>query len=311
MDFERKKVIMNDTFDISMIDMTQKVPELTSPMLVGGGLVILSAFLVLMFVIFVRYKAKIGPLLLGVAGYITFIFLGSNLIIGVLPEFVSINGKVSGMQICVTAIILTLFYTCARICIANIMKDRYKGPGDVLAAGIGLGIGDGAVYGVTTIMTLQVLATSINQTGMKEILDNMGLSSAEALQLYESSISPLLMSPSVVWLLTGISLVMDMIMNIGLMMISCGVANGKLQSSWYGICAAVNFAMLLPFTFNTMNYTSLVQAVIPFVIKAVMFAAVVYAVINIDNRYLGSILKADLKGYTYERMPHFGNLRRK
>lgn len=42
-----------------------------------------------------------------------------------------------------------------------------------------------------------------------------------------------------------------------------------------------------------------------------MFAAFAYMVLRIDKEKLGSMLSKDLKGYTYERMPRFGNLRKK
>ena len=277
---------MNDGFDLSMIDMSQTVPDSTASLISAGGMVILSVFLVLLFVIFIRYKAKIMPLIAGVLGYVIFIFMGSNFVISILPDFARPDGMTGGMEICMTSLVMTLFYTIARICVANIIKDRYKGPGDVFIAGLGLGVGDGAVYGITTIMTMSVLASSI-------------------------TISPLIHVPPVVWLLMGISLSMDMIMNIGLMMICSGVADGKLDGRWYAITAVINFVMLIPFTFNSTNYTTTAQAVVPFVIKAAMFAAFAYMVLRIDKEKLGSMLSKDLKGYTYERMPRFGNLRKK
>ena len=289
---------MNDGFDLSMIDMSQTVPDSTASLISAGGMVILSVFLVLLFVIFIRYKAKIMPLIAGVLGYVIFIFMGSNFVISILPDFARPDG-------------MTLFYTIARICVANIIKDRYKGPGDVFIAGLGLGVGDGAVYGITTIMTMSVLASSINHAGLEELLLNTGLSADAAVDLYVSTISPLIHVPPVVWLLMGISLSMDMIMNIGLMMICSGVADGKLDGRWYAITAVINFVMLIPFTFNSTNYTTTAQAVVPFVIKAAMFAAFAYMVLRIDKEKLGSMLSKDLKGYTYERMPRFGNLRKK
>lgn len=76
---------MNDGFDLSMIDMSQTVPDSTASLISAGGMVILSVFLVLLFVIFIRYKAKIMPLIAGVLGYVIFIFMGSNFVISILP----------------------------------------------------------------------------------------------------------------------------------------------------------------------------------------------------------------------------------
>ena len=77
---------MNDGFDLSMIDMSQPVPDSTASLISAGGMVILSVFLVLLFVIFIRYKAKIMPLIAGVLGYVIFIFMGSNFVISILPD---------------------------------------------------------------------------------------------------------------------------------------------------------------------------------------------------------------------------------
>lgn len=302
---------MNDGFDLSMIDMTQTVPEGTISLINTGGMVILSVFIVLVFVFFIRYKSKIVPLILGILGYLIFIFMGSNLMIGLLPEFARVNGKVGGIEICITSMIMTLFFTIARVCIANILNGRYDGPGDVLIAGLGLGIGDGAVYGITTLLTMSVLATSISQTGLEELLLNTGLSASEAVDLYISTILPIINVPSAVWLLMGISLSMDMITNVGLMMINYGAVKGKLNSTWYWISAGINFAMFLPFTFNSANYSSVTEVVLLFGIKTIMFVAFILMIFRLDREKLGGMLGKNLKGYTYERMPRFGNLRKK
>lgn len=298
-------------FDLSMIDMTQTVPQSTASLINAGGMLMLSVFLVLAFIFFVRYKSKVVPLLLGIFAYIIFIFMGCNVFISMLPEFAKQNGKAGGIEICVTALVMTVFFTIARICIANIMRERYEGPGDALIAGLGLGVGDAAVYGFTTIMVYGVLAAAINQTGLEELLLNTGLPAEDAVDLYVSTILPLIKAPSVVWLLMGISLCMDMLMNVALMMINCGVVQGKLSNMWYFISAAFNFVMLALFTFNSTAYRTVFEAVMPFGIKVIVFIVLLVIVIRIDKEKLGSTLSKDLKGYTYQRMPHFGNLKNK
>lgn len=298
-------------FDLSMIDMTQTVPESTVSLINTGGMVMLSVFLILAFIFFVRYKSKIVPLLLGIFAYIIFIFMGAAMMTNMLPEFARPNGRAGGIEICITALIMTVFSAIARVCIANIMKNRYEGPGDALIAGLGFGVGDAAVYGFSTIMVLSVLATAINQTGLEELLLNSELPPSEAVELYISTVLPLINVPPIVWLLMGISLSMDMIMNIGLMMINCGAASGRLNTVWYAVSAAINFVMLIPFTFNSTYYRTLFDALLPFGIKVIMFAVFVFVVVKLDKDKLGSTLSKDLKGYTYQRMPHFGNLKNK
>lgn len=302
---------MQENIDISMIDTSLTVPSSTASMINTGGLVILSVFLVVLFILFVRYKPKFGALLFGILGYVIFIFLGSNLFLGILPEFASTTNKVSGIEICVKSIIIVACYTIARICVANIMKDRYQGAGDILIAGAGLGLGDGVIYGITMIMPMSVLATHIQNTGLAEVLATSGMTPAEQVDFYITSVAPLLTVPPLVWLMSGISLAMDFIVNIALMMLNCGAANGKLPRVWYALSAAVALIYMLPFTFNMTNYTSLAEAAVPFLIKIVLFVVIITVVLKIDKERLGSILKTDLKGYTYERMPRFGSLHKR
>lgn len=302
---------MMEDFDLSMIDMTQNVPESTISFINAGGMVMLSVFLVFAFIFFVRYKSKIIPLILGIFSYIIFIFMGCNVFISVLPKFARVNGQAGGIEVFITALVMAVFFTIARVCAANIMKGRYEGPGDALIAGLGLGAGDAAVYGFSTIMVFSVLATAVNHSGLEEILLNSELPAADAVELYVSTILPLIKVPSIVWLLMGISLSMDMIMNVALMMINCGAAQGKLNRSWYVISAFINFVMLIPYTFNSTSYRTLFEAILPFAIKTVMFIILIIVTVKLDKEKLGSTLSKDLKGYTYQRMPHFGNLRNK
>lgn len=300
---------MNTDFDLSSIDMTQTLPYNVNAMMNTGGIILASVFIVLCAIIFIRYKAKIAPLMLGLVAYVAFIFMGSNIVINLLPEFASTTNKASGIEVCMKALILTLFFTLARICVANIMKGRYDGPGDVMISGLSLGIGDGIVYGITTIMSLGVLATSISQVGLGEILLGHDLPADQALELYENSILPLINAPVITWALMGVSLCMDLVLNVGFMMLTCGAVNGKLTKDWHWLVAGMNFIILLPYTFNAIYYTSLSEVIISFGIKVVLFGAMVAIIYQVDKHQLGSMLKKDLRGYKYEKMPHFGNLK--
>jgi hypothetical protein len=298
-------------FDITSIDMTQTLPEHITSMMNGGGILLVSVALVLGAIFFIRYKARIVPLLLGLLAYAAFIFIGSNLVINLLPDFVSTTSLVSGVEIWVKSLILVVFFMLARVCVVGIMGTKYGNPGDVMIAGLGLGVGDAIVYGVTMVISLGVLATSIGQFGMEEILLGNDLSADQALELYINSISPMLHAPVVTWLLMGISLCMDMVLNVGFMMLTWGVVQGKLTRDWYLITAGLNFVIMLPYTFNAIYYTSLVRVLVMFGIKAVLFAAIAAVIYKVDEYQLGSMLKADLRGFKYEKMPHFGNLRKR
>ena len=61
------------------IDLTQTLPAGTSSMLSAGGILMLSAIIVLVVVIMKRWKARVMPGILGVIAYAVFVFIFANL----------------------------------------------------------------------------------------------------------------------------------------------------------------------------------------------------------------------------------------
>ena len=91
------------------IDLTQTLPAGTSSMLSAGGILMLSAIIVLVVVIMKRWKARVMPGILGVIAYAVFVFIFANLATSVVTGYM--------------------------------LNERFERKGDVYLAGIGLSIG--------------------------------------------------------------------------------------------------------------------------------------------------------------------------
>lgn len=73
------------------IDLTQTLPAGTSSMLSAGGILMLSAIIVLVVVIMKRWKARVMPGILGVIAYAVFVFIFANLATSALALIPSID----------------------------------------------------------------------------------------------------------------------------------------------------------------------------------------------------------------------------
>lgn len=293
------------------IDLTQTVTSDTVNMLSAGGIVIISCIFVLMFIFFKRYRAKFIPLITGIIGYIVFCFIGYSVLSALVYLIPGIANQSEQNTEAVTVLFLmlsVLMFTVARIVLTKMLQGRYDGPGDVMMLGLGLGMGDAVMYAFSTF-TMIVWCSAINSSGLAEVFRDF--TEVDAISTY-NDISILFTAPAIHWILCGISAVLDIVLNIALAMVNYGVTDGKLPKYWYAISTAMNFCVLLPFKFYdraTFNGT-----VIPFAIKAVAFAAVIYIVYQVNVKYLDSMLSYNGKNAPKaggSHMPKFGKLNQK
>ena len=282
---------------IENIDMTRKVADSVVTYLGAGGILIVSAIFVLLFIFIKRYKSSIMPLFMGILAYVVFGFLGYTILTSAIVSIPGIRAVYENNATTVVimfTIILVLLYTVARIITMHVLKDKLKTPGDVFTAGLGLGLCEAVLYGFT-ILALTTWCAGINSQGLQAIFEGFSQEQVSEQYIIEtySQISGLFESPSELWLLLGISYVMDIIVNVGLMMIHNGVLSEKLPKMWYGIAIIMNFITVLPF--KIYDGTSASNIWTMFGIKVIAVAACLYVVYMVDRNYLGSMLKYDAK----------------
>lgn len=291
------------------IDLTQQVPSQTESFLIAAGIIIISCIFVFGFIFIRRYKGKFLPILIGVLGYVSFIFIAYNLLSMIIYSVPGISSMADSNVITLNVtftIILTAMFVLARYFLVKIMLTKYDGTGNILNIGLGLGLGEAIMYAFSTL-TLTVWCTWISGDGLAAIFQEF--SAEEAISTY-NSISMLFDSPSIVWIVLSVSAVMDMLSCAVFTIITYGVIKGKLENWWIAVSAGLNFLLLLPF--KIYDSTSMESISVMSIIKISVFVAVMFIVYKLNKGALDGMLSGS--GQTVKKatnMPKFGKLSNK
>lgn len=292
------------------IDLTQSLPAGVTSYLGAGGIIIISAIIILLFIFIKNYKGKIAPLLLGILSYVVFMIMGYNLIVTLCFMIPGFTASYEYNEILFTILFLVVFVllmTVGRIVSIKIMQANYDQAGDMLNFGLGLGVCDAIICAFSTL-TLMIYATGINNVGMEALFKDF--TEAEIISSY-NTISSLFTSPVYFWAILGLSAVIDLILNCGLAIIVFGAVTKKIPSWWYMASAGMNFAVILPF--KLYDTSSSFGIIFPFAIKTILFMASILVIYKVDNKFLdGMIAFKSKKLYsTDKKMPKFGKLSNK
>jgi uncharacterized membrane protein YhfC len=263
------------------MDLTQTLSPMVSTMLSAGGVILLSAIIVIAVVVAKRWNGRVMPGILGIIAYAVFVFIFANLLTSAMALIPSIDNAFyndSKTYYIVYYLLAAVGFTLARIVTGYMLKDRFERKGDVYMAGLGLSVGDSILYGITTLSYL-TWCTAINSMGLAEAFADF--SAEEAASTYET-ISVLFTAPSVLWLLLGINCVLDIAVNIALMSVVFGAVKKSLSPWWYGISLGITFFSAISFQLYDEN--SLLSILICFAIKLVIFAATMYYTFKVAGK---------------------------
>lgn len=263
------------------IDLTRVLPDGVSMMLSAGGILVLSVLIVMIIVIIKRWQARPMPFILGTLAYIIFVFVFTNLVMSALAMVPNIDMSFTYNPQNYTIIyylVASVAFLAARVLIAKMLLGRYERKGDVYLAGIGLGVGDCVLYGMTAI-SYYVWCIAINGEGLQTALEAMAVD--EIASTYES-ISVLFDAPVILWLLLGINAVFDMLVCMALTNVTFGAAKEELPKYWYGITTGLYFANALSFQLYDTN--SITSIAVWFAVKMVIFAATMYYTFRVAGR---------------------------
>ena len=258
-------------------DMTQTLPAGLTGMISAGGILLLSAYIVLLIVVIKRWHGRFMPLLLGVISYVIFGFIFSELIVSALALIPSIDVAFEynpTSQKIIQGILTAVGFTIARVIMGNMLKDRFERQGDIYMAGIGLSIGESFLVGLTYISSL-VWCVSINSSGLQTTVEDAtaGVSEQLAAETIQS-IASLVQTPIIFWLLLGVSCVLDIIIGIVLMNAVYGVVKKQIPNWIAGVTLGVHFINAI--SFQLYNEQSLSSILICFAVKLICFAVSVY-----------------------------------
>ena len=168
------------------IDLLQTLPSGVEGMIMAGGILMLSFFIVMFIVVKKRWEGKVVPFFLGLLSYVIFVFVCVNLIMSAFALIPSVDMAFSYNQHAYTivyCVVASVAFLAARVVLGNMITQRYDTRGDVYMAGMGLGIGDGILYGVTAV-SYYVWCIAIRNEGLEQAFQ--GLSNSDITSTYES-----------------------------------------------------------------------------------------------------------------------------
>lgn len=292
------------------IDLTQKVPADAINYLGIGGMIIISALVVLIYIFLKRYRGRLVPLLAGLIGYIIFMGIGYNLAVTLLFTIPGMESSYEYNKAVITVIFMVIYVgllTLGRIIFGKLLFTNYDQPGDVLNFGLGLGICDAVICAFSTL-TLLIWASGINNTGMESLFKDF--SEAEIISAYDT-ISSLFTSPGYFWVILGLSATIDIFVSCGMAILVYGVITKKLPVWWYAASAGMNLIIVLPF--KLYDTSSALGILIPFGLKTIFFVGALFIIYKVDNEFIGGIIGFNAKnGFNVDKtMPKFGKLNRK
>ncbi len=246
------------------INFDQTISASTINMIAAGAILVLSVFIVLTIVTIKRWHGRFIPMMLGLLGYVVFGFMFSQMfmsIIRLVPNIDQTFTYNTTSYIVIYNIVLAVGFGIARWFATKLMVGRFDREGDVILAGTGLAIGDAVVMYGLSILSFYVYAQAISSRGLEQAIQDMlssGISAENIMTEYTSNISQLFSSPDVLWVLMGLSAVLDILLNVLLFMVVYGVMKKQVNYMYAYYAMIVQFASNILFQlYNAFSLTSI------------------------------------------------------
>lgn len=246
------------------INFDQTISASTINMIAAGAILVLSVFIVLTIVTIKRWHGRFIPMMLGLLGYVVFGFMFSQMfmsIIRLVPNIDQTFTYNTTSYIVIYNIVLAAGFGIARWFATKLMVGRFDREGDVILAGTGLAIGDAVVMYGLSILSFYVYAQAISSRGLEQAIQDMlssGISAENIMTEYTSNISQLFSSPDVLWVLMGLSAVLDILLNVLLFMVVYGVMKKQVNYMYAYYAMIVQFASNILFQlYNAFSLTSI------------------------------------------------------
>lgn len=259
------------------INFDRVLPSGTVNMILAGAILVLSVLIVLTIVIFKRWKGRFLPLAAGLLSYAVFVFMFSEMFMSIIRLVPAVDQSFAynpSSYVMVYNLAFIAGLGIARWFLVKLIFGRYDREGDIYIAGVGMAIGNGIMgYGLS-ILSSYVYAQAITSNGLEEALNGLvegGYSADQVVEQYNAFIDPLFTAPEVLWLILGVSAVLDIVVNILLVIVVYGVAKKQVNYmfAWYGM--VVQFVTNI--LFQVYNPASLTNILILFTAKLVIVAA--------------------------------------
>lgn len=256
------------------INLDAGIPSGAENMLSAGGILMLSAFIVLIIVVIKRWNGRFINVFAGAFAYSIFVFIFANLCMSALALIPSIDQAFTYNSTAYT-IIYSIFSACgisfARYVLARFMNGRFERKGDVYLSGIGLAIGDGVLYGLTVLSSISI-AGAYNNMGLDSMI--AGLTEHDTETFYKT-LTNLFEAPGYLWLLMGVAFTVDIILSMALSAAMHAYIKGKVSHMWASYICIIQFVSYI--SFQLFDYSSQPSIIICFIIKMLVdVAAIAY-----------------------------------
>lgn len=257
-----------------VINLDAGIPSGAENMLSAGGILMLSAFIVLIIVVIKRWDGRFINVLAGIFAYSIFVFIFANLCMSALALIPSIDQTFSTNTTAYTiiySILAAVGMTLARYVLTRFMIGRFERKGDIYLSGIGLAVGDGVLYGLTVISSISI-ATAYNNMGLDTMV--AGLTENDTETFYKT-LGNLFNAPGYLWLLMGIAFTVDIILSMALSAAMHAYVKQQISHMWASYIIIIQFASYI--AFQVFNYSSQSSIIICFIVKMIVdIAAIAY-----------------------------------
>lgn len=263
------------------IDLSLTLPAGVELMVGAGGILLLSAIIVLFIVIKKRFKGRVLPFLLGMAIYLVIVFTVTNVLTTLLSLIPSVSEAFTynpQSYAVVSSIFTAVACVAARYILNSMLVGRREKKGDIYMAGIGLGAGEAILYGMTVI-SYYIWCLGINSEGLAVVFADI---SADQVEATFESIRLLFTAPIYLWLLLGVNAVFDLLVQFALTNVAYGLVKKQLPGYWYIASAIVSFISV--FVFQIYDGNSVVSIAIAFAVKALLTAVVLYYTFSVLSK---------------------------
>lgn len=266
-----------------VVDYSKTLPENVTTYLEVAGVLLISCVFIFLFINIKKNKGQFIPVLAGILGFAIFGFMTYNMlvvaIVNLIPGIQDLYAENTNSIIVLLAIVQAAMLTVARMVMANLLdKSKRLNKPNSFNLGIGIGIGNIVVYGIT-IITMIIWCTAIQQDGLEKIFSGLG-DEAEIKSVYNSIVN-VFDYKAEMWLALAVGYALDMIIQMMLTWLDACATLKKIPGVWHFIGCVINVITIV--SFSIYDGTSYQGFLVPFTIKMLLTAAVVVIVLKVTN----------------------------
>lgn len=284
-------------------------PEQILDYIAAGGMIMISAIIIIAFILLMRYAAKLLPGLLALLIYLVVAYAGVEVLTGIMVMLPGLNQLLTGsiMWYCaIRAILMALLMHLTRwIVLKFANKNSELELGTAMMAGLGAAIGQTILSGMDMI-AWWTIGDNINVYGINDLLQGMEVEQA---QEYVDRIEAILALPENFFLLKGISNTVDIVFQVAVCVIMYALIKNGVKVFWHWVI--IGLSAVLSLTTLVGDYGITDQYMTLTLIKLAVIVTVIIVALRMDRVVLNGELSSFSKLKTGKSMPKFNNLKNK